>query len=132
MHDNHFKTFLGILYALSSCNMQCQASMIVKITRPNLIVCPLKKVDIVNVCLLGYPWSIQRIRGGSDEFQDDNAANAEDQYSGLQSEKDEEVNLGSFLDAFDVLIHSDKKRRRRPTAKTTAPAPATRGSGRGG
>jgi hypothetical protein len=36
---------------------------------------------------------IQRVRGGSDldEVESENAVNAEDQYSGLQSDKDEEV-----------------------------------------
>eukprot|EP00291_Cryptomonas_curvata_P017958 CAMPEP_0172160246 /NCGR_PEP_ID=MMETSP1050-20130122/5451_1 /TAXON_ID=233186 /ORGANISM="Cryptomonas curvata, Strain CCAP979/52" /LENGTH=116 /DNA_ID=CAMNT_0012829987 /DNA_START=323 /DNA_END=671 /DNA_ORIENTATION=+ len=39
----------------------------------------------------------QRVRGGSDvdEFENENGVNAEDQYSGLQSDKDEEAAGGA-------------------------------------
>ncbi len=48
---------------------------------------------IESLCATRKKKIIQRIRGGSDvdEFEDENAANAEDQYSGLQSDKDEVV-----------------------------------------
>ncbi len=98
MDSFQFSGFIGIVYALSSVIVPCQTS-IVSITHCDLGVCTVKRMDVESLCVALKHKCIQRVRGGSDvnvdEFENDNAVNAEDQYSGLQSDKEEEVEIMS-------------------------------------